>query len=580
MKRIFQEFFLILALLIPVFFSSAGHGKANTETFRLGSAAVVSANAMATRAGMAVLKEGGNAIDAAIAVQMVLAVSEPQSSGIGGGCFLVYYDKKSNKVIAFDGREAAPKTIPTDVFLDPQGQAIPFYPERITGGRSVGVPGCVKVLYKAWKNYGSGKIPWDRFFKEGISLAENGFPISGRLAEAIQGERARLNLFPASRQIFLDSRGESKKQGDILIQKDLAATLRALAAGGPPVFYEGDIARDMVQAVREAPVAPGFLSLEDLKKYRAVSRRPVSGVYRGLKIYSMPPPSSGGTTLIETLNMLELFPVDRMERNSPEFVHLFSEAQKLAFADRNRYLGDSDYGLLPVKALISKPLAAERVKAINPEQAIQGKADPVVPVTLGNTSTSHISIVDAAGNALAMTTTIEHIFGSAMVVPRRGFVLNNELTDFDAEPSLDADKKIPAPNRVQGGKRPLSSMTPTLIFKDGSPYASLGSPGGTQIIGTVLNLVVNLVDFKMNAEQAMKAPRIINRNGPLEMERDWFADNVLINGLKAMGHEIVMREPFGNAQLVLFRDPKTNQLSAASDPRGEGTALIDTGGPE
>lgn len=540
------------------------------------SAAVVSANEMATRAGMAVLKEGGNAIDAAIAVQLVLTVVEPQSSGIGGGCFLVYYEKNSNKVIALDGRETAPKTIPADVFLDPEGQAIPFYPERITGGRSVGTPGCLKALYKAWKNHGSGKIPWDRLFKEGISLAENGFPVSWRLAEAIQGERARLALFPASRQIFLDSRGEARKQGDLLIQRDLAATLRAVAANGPSVFYEGDIASDIVQAVRESPVAPGFLSMGDLKKYRALYRPAVSGTYRGLAIHSMPPPSSGGTTLLESLNMLELFQVDRMKRNSAEFVHLFSEAQKLAFADRNRYLGDSDYGALPVKDLISKNLASRRAKVFNPDRAIQGKADAIVPVTLGNTSTSHISIADADGNALAMTTTIEHIFGSAMTVRGRGFILNNELTDFEAQPFLDATKAIPAPNRVQGGKRPLSSMTPTLIFKEGSPYASLGSPGGTQIIGTVLNLVVNLADFKMTAEEAMKAPRAINRNGPLEMERDWFSDDALISALKGMGHEIIMREPFGNAQLIFFQGAKTGELSAAADPRGEGSALIDT----
>ncbi len=534
--------------------------------------AVVSAHPLATRAGMSILKEGGNAIDAAIAVQMVLAVVEPQASGIGGGCFLVYYQKSSEKILAVDGREAAPGTIQPDVFLDKQGQPVPFYPERITGGKSVGVPGCVKALYKAWANYGSGKIPWDRLFRDGISLAEKGFPISKRLTEMIQGESARLRLFPSSRAIFLDTEGQPRKEGELLIQKDLAATLKMIAGKGLAGFYEGDMARDMVQAVRESPVAPGVLSLEDLKKYDAVVRHPVSGSYRGFQIYSMPPPSSGGTTLIETLNMLESFPVGQMKRESPEFIHLFSEAQKLAFADRNRYLADPDFASPPVEELISKELAAKRVQVFDPRHAINGKADPVVPITLGNTSTSHISIVDGDGNVLAMTTTIEHIFGSGLVVPGRGFVLNNELTDFDAEPYLDQDKKVPAPNRVQGGKRPLSSMTPALVFKDGKPYASMGSPGGTQIIGTVLNLMVNLIDFKMTAEEAMRAPRIINRNGPLEIERDLFRDEMLINGLKAMGHEIIMRDPFGNAQLVILEDPKTGKPSAVSDPRGEGNA--------
>ncbi len=534
--------------------------------------AVVSAHPLATRAGMSVLKAGGNAIDAAIAVQMVLAVVEPQASGIGGGCFLVYCQKSSGKILAVDGREAAPGTIQPDVFLDKQGQPVPFYPERITGGKSVGVPGCVKALYKAWANYGSGKIPWDRLFRDGISLAEKGFPISKRLAEMIRGESARLRLFPSSRAIFLDTEGQPRKEGELLIQKDLAATLKMIAGKGPAGFYEGDMARDIVQAVRESPVAPGVLSLEDLKKYNAVLRHPVSGSYRGFQIYSMPLPSSGGTTLIETLNMLESFPVGQMKRESPEFIHLFSEVQKLAFADRNRYLADPDFASPPVEELISKELAAKRVQILDPRHAINGKAEPVVPITLGNTSTSHISIVDGDGNVLAMTTTIEHIFGSGLVVPGRGFVLNNELTDFDAEPYLDQGKKVPAPNRVQGGKRPLSSMTPALVFKDGKPYASMGSPGGTQIIGTVLNLMVNLIDFKMTAEEAMRAPRIINRNGPLEIERDLFRDEMLINGLKAMGHEIIMRDPFGNAQLVMLEDPKTGKPSAVSDPRGEGTA--------
>lgn len=546
--------------------------KADSQVF---PATVVSANARASRAGMAVLREGGNAIDAAVAVQMVLTVVEPQSSGIGGGCFLVYYQKSSGKIIVIDGREAAPRAIQPDIFLDASGQPLPFYPERITGGRAVGVPGCVRALYKAWENYGSAKIPWDRLFRDGVDLAEKGFPVSKRLAEAIQGERARLALFPASREIFLDN-GEPKRESDILIQKDLAGTLQSLA-NGPAVFYEGIIARDMVQAVRESPLAPGFLSLEDLKKYEAVIREPVSGTYRGFRIYSMPPPSSGGITLLESLNMLESFPVDQMSRDSAEFIHLFSEVQKLAFADRNHYLADPDFTSPPVKELISKDLASKRIQSLDSRHAINGKAAPVevvVPVKLGNTSTSHISIADSDGNLLAMTTTIEHIFGSGMVVPGRGFVLNNELTDFDAAPYLDAEKKNPSPNRVQEGKRPLSSMTPTLIFRDGKPYASLGSPGGTQIIGTVLNLIVNLIDFKMSAEEAMSAPRIINRNGPLEMEKDLFENEILINGLKAMGHEILMRESFGNAQLLVFEDPKTGKFAAVSDPRGEGSAEL------
>lgn len=548
---------------------------------------VASAHPLATEAGVEILEEGGNAVDAAVAIQAVLNVVEPQSSGIGGGCFLLYYSAATGRTAAIDGREEAPRQVYPELFLDAKrGEPIPFYPDRITGGRAVGVPGCVAALHKAWERYGSGRLKWRHLFRRAIDLADKGFPISGRLAEAIQGERDRLILFPDSRRIFLNPDGSPRAEGEILVQTNLAQTFRLIARHGPSVLYEGELARDIVKAVRESPVSPGLMSMEDLAGYQAPERNPVSGSYRGLTLYSMPLPSSGGVTVIEALNILEAFPVGAMGREDAEFIHLFSEAQKLAFADRNRYLGDADFTDIPLRDLLSKEWASSRGEAIRPGEVASQRAVAQPLALLGNTTTSHISIADAEGNVLAMTTTIEHIFGSALTVPGRGFILNNELTDFEARPYGENDSSVLAPNRVEGGllsrrtsidipsslggKRPLSSMSPAILFKDGKPFAALGSPGGTQIIGIVLNLIVNLVDFQMSAADAIRAPRILNRNGPLELEAEWFGDREPVSGLRGMGHEVIEREPFGNAQLVLIRED--GEPEGASDPRGEGKA--------
>lgn len=575
---------LLLALILAVSSSPAAAQEGAPEFSKLPGQIVVSAHPEATRAGTAVLKEEGNAVDAAAAVQFALNAVEPQSSGIGGGCFILFYQARTRKVIVVDGREEAPRRAFPEMFLDPEGKEVPFYPERITGGNSVGVPGCLAALHKAWKNFGSGKISWARLFEDALRLAEEGFPVSAKLAGAIEGERARLALFPASQAIFLDAEGNGLKEGARLVQKDLASTFRVLQAQGPEAFYQGEIARDIVRAVRESPVNPGLMSLEDLREYQAPLRRPLRGTYRGYEIFSMPPPSSGGVTVIETLNILEPFALRAMNPSGAEFVHVFSEAQKMAFADRNRYLGDPDFVAVPVDRLLSKDLAAAKSAAIDLRKASTA-AEPSVLIGLGNNSTSHVSIIDGEGNFLAMTTTIEHIFGSGLTVPGRGFILNNELTDFSASPFLDAGKKIPAPNQVEGGrkkragsldlaeseggKRPLSSMSPTLIFREGRPIAALGSPGGTQIIGIVLNVMVRLLDFARSPEEAVGAPRILNRNGPLELEKEFFADPLLVGALRALGHDLIMREPFGNAQLAMLADGGS-RVAGASDPRGEG----------
>lgn len=587
-ENIFRSAAAFPILLLLTIFGPPGLIAAEKEAapvLKLPGQVVASAHPEATRAGLSVLKEGGNAVDAAVAVQMALNVVEPQSSGIGGGCFILFHQAQTGEVIVIDGREEAPRRAFPEMFLGPQGKEVPFYPERITGGNSVGVPGCLAALHKAWKRFGSGTIAWSRLFDEAIRLAEEGFPVSGKLAGAIEGERARLLLSPASKSVFLDAEGQALKEGTRLVQKDLAATFRLIQSEGPEAFYQGEIARDIVRAVREAPVNPGLLALEDLQEYEAPFRRPLRGTYRGYEIFSMPPPSSGGVTLLEALNILEPFAIGAMNPSGAEFIHVFSEAQKMAFADRNYYLGDPDYASVPVDQLLSKELASAKSAAIDLRKVTAGTADPSVLIGLGNNSTSHVSVIDAAGNFLAMTTTIEHIFGSALTVPGRGFVLNNELTDFSAQPFLDAAKQVPSPNRVEGGrrkrsasidaqqsyggKRPLSSMSPTLIFREGRPIAALGSPGGTQIIGIVLNVIVRLIDFGRSPEDAMTAPRILNRNGPLELEKDFFADPILVAALRAMGHDLIIREPFGNAQLAILTDSGA-RVRGASDPRGEG----------
>lgn len=569
---------LILSLLI----TQTGAVPLRAET---ASGMVVSAHPLASKAGLRVLREGGNAVDAAIAVQFALNTVEPQSSGIGGGCFMLIYLKEQDLIVFIDGREEAPRSVYEEYFLDENGQPLPFYPERITGGKAAGVPGTVRAVYQAWRYYGSGKISWEKLFAPAIRLARKGFMISPGLANDITEQKDRLALFPSSREIFFDKKGRPKKAGVILKQKDLAETFSLLAAQGSAVFYEGAIASDIIRAVNEDAVNPGNMTADDLREYQAVLRQPLRGEYRGYKIVSAPPPSSGGSTLLEALNLLEMYPLREMGRQSIDFAHLFSEAQRVAFADRNRFLGDPDFSAVPVRELSGKDWAAQRQIAL--------RNVPVPEFFSGtgnapeNISTSHISVVDAQGNAVAMTTTIEHIFGSGLVVPGRGFVLNNELTDFAAEPYLDAEKKELSPNRAEGrrarrrssldfprtrgGKRPLSSMTPTLVFKEGELFAVAGSPGGTQIIGIVLNTLVNVIDFNMSAQEAVAAPRLINRGNGLEMEKAAEKEAALMRKIKSKQYPYLPRDPFGDAQVIVIRDGK---ISGASDPRGEGRPLL------
>lgn len=533
------------------------------------SAMVVTAERQATRAAVEILRKGGNAVDAAIAAQWVLNVVEPQSSGLGGGGFFLYYEAATKRIYAFDGREAAPAKAYPEMFLDKNGEPYPFNPDRITGGLPVGVPGTLRLLHHIHSRFASKNFSFAELFNHAIEIAENGFPVSKRLAGFVDEEKERLKLFEASRQIFFDAEGKPLQEGTYLFQYDLARTFRLIQREGIATFYEGKIAEAIVKAVQNAPFHPGLMKKEDLFYYRVLERNPITGSYRGYDIFSMGPPSSGGTTLIEALGILERYQL-KLHGREPDGFHLLSEAQKLAFQDRNRYLGDPAFTYVPLPRLLSKSFASKRSDEIRFETAIPTTEAAVRPLALENPHTSHLSIIDKQGNMVAFTTTIEHVFGSAMVVAGYGFVLNNELTDFEAVPRNE-NKRLVA-NAAQGEKRPRSSMTPTFVFKKGRPFLILGSPGGSKIIGAVLNVIVNIIDFGMSLENALSAPRIINRGGAIELEPQLYENTYLKRELERRGHPVVLSPVIGNVQAIHF-DFETDTIIGLSDPRGNGEAL-------
>ena len=522
------------------------------------------ANTHATQAALRVLKAGGNAVDAAIAAQWVLNVVEPHGSGIGGGGFFVYYEAASRRVYAFDGRETAPRSATPEMFLDAAGQPYEFWPDRITGGLPVGVPGVLKLLKTVHQKFGSGKFSFGSLFEPAVKIAEAGFPISERLAGFIESEAPRLRHFPDSRRIFLDAKGQPRKAGTILKQPELAATFRLVGREGIQVFYQGAIATDIVKAVNNATFHPGRMRLTDLKSYEVKEREPLRGTYRGFEILSMPPPSSGGSTVLETLKILEAFSMPSLR--DEQRISVFGQAQGLAFQDRNRYLGDPDVVSVPIERILSSQNTEAHAARIVREREQAAPRLGAGPAMEG-VHTSHISIVDERGNAVAFTTTIEHMFGSAMIVPGRGFFLNNELTDFEAQPR-GPDGKLAA-NAPGPGKRPRSSMSPVIVFKDNLPVLVAGSPGGSRIIGAVLNVLVNVLDYKMPIEAAVREPRMINRDGAFELEPELVRNKPLVSFLQGQGFQVQASAPLGNVQAVQIRD---GRLYGASDPRGEGEA--------
>jgi len=551
---------------------------------------VAAANPWAARAGIKILRDGGSAIDAAIAMQLVLTLVEPQSSGIGGGAFLMHWD--GERVQAYDGRETAPMAATEDQFIGSDGQPLGFR-DAAASGLSVGVPGVLRMLERVHRKH--GRLKWAALFEPAIELAQNGFPVSPRMHALLERDAA-LRGNAAARALFYDAQEHALAVGTVLKNPALADTLRTLASSGADAFYRGPIAIDMVRAARSEPHHPGRITEADLAAYQAPERDPVCVAYRSFRVCGMPPPSSGGIAVGQILGILEHFDLGSLRPLRPDgglqptaqAVHLISEAERLAFADRDSYLADPDFVHIDTSALLAPAYLAGRAERIGDRS--MGPAKPGLAAGPGarfapdqsapRAATSHLCVVDQWGNAVAMTTSIEAAFGSRILV--RGFLLNNQLTDFSFLPRGRSGEAAPVANRVQPGKRPLSSMSPTLVFDraSGRLVASVGSPGGTWIISFVVKTLVGLLDWQLGVQQAIDLPDFGSRNGPTELEAGRF-EPALVQALQARGHSVVQfpmtsgLQAFVAASLAPGPLPPGTRWTGGADPRREGIAIGD-----
>lgn len=533
---------------------------------------VTAANPEATQAGAEVLARGGNAVDAMVAVQLMLGLVEPQSSGIGGGSFLVYWDSKKQRLTTYDGRETAPSAANGDLFLDKNGKPLKFY-DAVVGGRSVGTPGTVKLLWDVHQKYGA--LDWDEVVLPIAQKAEQGFTISERLSMLIENYVDFLTRHPTTAAYFLNKDGTPKTQGTLLKNPDYAQTLRTIAEKGSDGFYKGSVATAIVNAVqKEAASNPGKLSLADLANYQVKNRQAVCAPYKQYDVCGMGPPSSGALTLGQILMLTEPFKLNELGSNNPTSWQILADASRLAFADRGLYMTDSDFFDVPVKGLLDQKYIAERSALITPNEALQkvsaGSPPAVKTVQLAQDqaielpSTTHFNIVDSQGNVISMTSSIENVFGSRVMAA--GFLLNNELTDFSFVANKDGK---PVANRVEANKRPRSSMAPTIVMHDDKPYLAIGSPGGSRIIGYVAQSIIAHVDWGMDIQQAIDQPRMINRFGAMDVEINTpLADYA--QQFEAMGYSVNKRDL--NSGLHAIRITETG-LEGAADPRREGVAL-------
>ncbi len=524
---------------------------------------VVAQEKIAARIGADVLARGGNAVDAAVATGFAMAVTYPRAGNLGGGGFMMIHLAKDNRDIALDYRETAPAAATRDMFLGPNGKPDPA--KSRSSALGIGVPGTVAGLALALEQYGSGKFSLRDLLQPAIALARDGFVIADDIADTLPGWHKRLAKWPSSRKIFSRPDGTSLVAGDRLIQSDLAATLEAIAAQGPRGFYEGPVAEKLANGIR---AAGGIITTDDLKNYRAAVRQPVHGTYRGYDIVSMPLPSSGGTVLIETLNILEGYDLHKMGAGSVDTLHVMIEAMKRAYADRARYLGDPAFVNAPLHQLLAKDYAA-RLRA----SIIMGKASPAIALSVTppheGSNTTHFSVVDRDGNAVSNTYTLNFSYGVGLVAEGTGVLLNNELDDFTAAPGasnayglVGYEANLPGP-----GKRPLSSMTPTIVLKDGKPVLVTGSPGGSRIISTALQVIVNVLDHRMNVAAAVSAPRLHHQWLPDEVRVEHGFSDEILDALKARGHTIAMPLGQTSANSIMVT---TDGLLGAADPRTRG----------
>ncbi|QFT80056.1 Gamma-glutamyltranspeptidase precursor [Roseovarius sp. THAF27] len=530
---------------------------------------VAAANPLAVEAGARILREGGTAADALVAVQLVLGLVEPQSSGLGGGAFLVWYDAESGALTTLDGRETAPLAASPTLFQDEAGEPLSFY-DAVVGGRSVGIPGTPALLQEAHERW--GRAPWESLFTEATTLARDGFEVSPRLAAMVVQDAVRLFRFGATRDYFFPA-GQRIEPGDRLKNPAYADTLRRFAEEGAEPFYTGDIAADIVTAVTQAEGNPGVMAAVDLAIYRVKERAAVCAPYRGFDVCGMGPPSSGALTVGQILGLLAPFDIGDLGPDSLDAWRLIGDASRLAFADRGRYMADSDYVPVPVKGLLNPGYLAGRAERLNRDTALPdvspGEPEFDHALDLGDDasielpSTSHVSIVDRFGNVASMTTTIENAFGSRLMV--RGFLLNNELTDFSFRSHEDGR---PIANRVEPGKRPRSSMAPTIVMKDGAPVLAVGSPGGSRIIGYVAKTIIAHLDWGLDVQAAVELPHLVNRFGTYDVEVGTGAME-LLPGLEALGFEMAPQVLVSGLHAISIGET----LQGGADPRREGIAL-------
>ncbi|AEQ50971.1 gamma-glutamyltransferase [Pelagibacterium halotolerans] len=529
---------------------------------------VASAHPLATQAGYDVLAAGGSAADAAVAVQTMLGLVEPQSSGLGGGAFLLYWDAETGELATYDAREKAPLAADGDYWLDENGEPMGFM-DAVIGGRSAGVPGTPMLLETLHADHGT--MDWAELLEPAIDTAENGFTVTQRMADSVAGATG-LDTFVETAEYFLPG-GEPIAEGSTLTNQAYADTLKLYAAEGAAPFYTGEIAQDIVAALN-TNINPGILTMEDFEAYTVEMRDPVCMDYRGYEVCGMGPPSSGALTVGQILGLLEPFDIPAME-DGVEFRHLFAEASRLAFADRGLYLGDSDFVDIP-EGYLDDAYLAERSALIDPETSM-GSASPGVPpgwneallasdIERPRAGTSHFVIVDADGNAISATTTIESGFGSRVMT--RGYLLNNELTDFSFAPEADG---APIANRVEPGKRPRSSMAPTIVFENDAPVLLTGSPGGAAIIHYTALSLVSLLDWGMDPQEAIDLPHVTNFNGGTNIEEGEGSEE-LAAGLEALGHEVNVTNLNSGLHVIKLTD---EGLIGAADKRREGVVMGD-----
>lgn len=567
--RLFLTLVVLLTTYTPIYAAQSGIIRYDTLHHPVISrkGMVVSQRMIASQVGADILARGGNAIDAAVATGFALAVTLPRAGNIGGGGFMLIHLAKGNKTIALDYREMAPALAHRDMFLDENGNVDQDKARR--SGASSGVPGTVAGFALALEEYGTMSLA--EVLKPAIELAEKGFVVPWDLSEILKARHKPLTKHPATAEIFYKTDGGFYEAGEVFRQKDLAKTLRTIAKQGAAGFYEGKIAKRMVDEIARHG---GVMTLEDLKQYKVRELEPVRGTYRGFDIATMPPSSGGGIHIVQMLNILEQFPIGELGINSAQTIHYMTEAMKLAYADRSQHLGDPAYYDVPLNGLAAKAYAKTLAQKIKPKLATpSSEIKPGNPLPFESPDTTHFSVADKHGNVVANTYTLNFSFGSGIVVSDAGFLLNNEMDDFSSKPGVaNAFGLIgQEANAIEAGKRPLSSMSPTLIFKDGAPYVVTGSPGGSRIITTVLQVMMNVMDHDMNMLEATVQPRFHHQWLPdrLQMEPGHSPDSRAL--LESMGHNVVDSPSQGSLQSIMI---KNGLFFGASDTRRPGAGAV------